>query len=125
MFGGLFGAALDGLASEVACVLVSLLYMKRLLGISIWQQIASHGSTIASLAVMSVAVLLGQRFINPVTANELVRLIVLSSLGGVAYVVTGLAIWQAGGRSGGPVSEIINIAMRFMPSGRKQADAGA
>jgi lipopolysaccharide exporter len=123
VFGGLFGAALAGLASEVVSVLVSLLYMKRLLKISIWQQIAPHGSTLASLAVMCAAVLLGQRFIDPVTANELVRLIVLSSLGGAVYVLTALAIWQAGGRLGGPVSEIINIAMRFMPSGRKQADA--
>jgi hypothetical protein len=98
--------------------------MKRLLGVSVWQQIASHGSAIAGLAVMTAAVLLGQHFINPVTANELVRLIVLSSIGGLAYVLAGLAIWQAGGRSGGPVSEIINIAMRFMPSGRKQAQAG-
>jgi O-antigen/teichoic acid export membrane protein len=125
VFGGLYGAALGRLASEVVSGILSLHYMKALLGISNWKQIAAHGVTFASLVAMSAAVLLGQRLIEPVTANSLVQLVVLSSIGGLTYVLTGLAIWLVGGRSGGPVSELISIVMRFMPKGRRHVEAAA
>lgn len=124
VLGGMLGAGYARLFCEVVCMAVSLYYMKRLLHLSIWSQLASHGLVLASLAAMTAAVLAGQRLIEPVTANEFVRLIVLSAIGGLAYVAAALAIWQAGGRSGGPVSEVVSIAVRFMPSGRKQAGAG-
>lgn len=123
--GGLIGAVLARLVSDIAGGAICTWYMRRLLGISIRKQLASHSTALLGLAVMSLAVWQAEPVVALLSSSALVKLVALSSIGGFAYAAASAAIWLVGGRSHGPVAELFGVVARFMPASSRRAEAGS
>lgn len=123
--GGLIGAALGRLASEIFSSAISAWYMRRLLGISIRQQVASHSTALLGLAVMTLAVWQAQPVVESLSSSALIQLVALSSVGGLAYAAASATLWLMGGRSHGPVAELFGVVARFLPARARPAKVGS
>lgn len=120
---GLFFFGLAGVlaARAFATVCSTLLYMRlvrKVVGVSVWEQLSGCGRTFGACLVMSAAVLLFQRSSLMHVMPGSMTLIVSIVLGGFAYLVGHALIWQLAGRPHGPEAEIGTIMQDFL---RKRA----
>ncbi|HKT86334.1 MAG TPA: lipopolysaccharide biosynthesis protein [Novosphingobium sp.] len=108
--GGLAGAAIGRALGSLANVLISMLIVRRLLGLSVSRQVASHAETLWGLVAMSGVLMLTQLSFPPtLKETPLLQLPLLITLAGLAYCGTIVAIWRLRGGHDGPVSEIAGI----------------
>jgi len=120
--GGLVGAALGRAVSAVFNCLISLMVAKKLVGVSVWYQLRSHGMTLVGLLSMSIAVLVANNtFLPLLLSSPALKLLVLSAIGALTYCGTIYAIWIARRRKEGPVAELIVILsdLAKIPSARR------
>jgi lipopolysaccharide exporter len=112
--GGMVGAALGrGLANAINCF-ISFLIVKKLVGLSVFEQLKGHAATVAGAIVMVVLVLFLQTEFEAYLASEPhIAILVLGSAGVVTYFSTVLFIWLASGRQYGVVGEVIGTVATF------------
>lgn len=122
MTGGLVGAAIGRMLGSLANSLISMLVTRRLLGLPVSLQAASHMDTLWGLAAMSTVVIFAQRSFPPLPlTTPLIELPLLIALAGMTYCATIFAIWRLRGRKDGPASEIGNVLSGMF---RKRPQAG-
>ena len=118
MTGGMIGAALGRALGSGANCLISFYVAKRLVGLSIREQVASHAATIAGVAAMAGMVAIVQyEFSALLTAEPVLAIAVLGSAGAVVYCTTILGLWLATGGRSGTVREVLRILASFLPVG--------
>lgn len=113
--GGLVGAALARLACDFVQTLITLQFTRKIFNVSVRRQLASHVSTLLGLCAMIVTVLSCSHFLSTTNASGIVRLLALTTAGGVAYCSTIFALWLAGSRHSAAFDELVSIAARFVP----------
>lgn len=114
--GGLLGAALARLAAEVISMMFELFAIRVVTGIEIAAQCAAHATTVTGLAAMTGGVMLLESVLGDERFGPVARLISEGLAGGAIYLMTVGVVWTLGGRKEGPVSELISLAERLLPS---------
>ncbi|MBD2841014.1 lipopolysaccharide biosynthesis protein [Erythrobacter rubeus] len=118
---GLLGVAFARLASDVFAALVEFLFIKRLIAIGLWRQLASHWLTVAGLGAMTAAVLTVSAAMPQDGMPLVVDLFARISVGAVTYAGTIAAIWFASGRPEGPVAIMFDVLQRIRSSRSQSA----
>lgn len=114
ILGGLVGAAAGRALSSLVNCLISFLLAKRLVSVSVWAQIRSHGLTLVGLLAMTAAVLAVEAALPPAIADRpLLLLLGLVPVGALAYGGSVLALWGLLGRRDGAVAELLGIAAQI------------
>jgi len=112
--GGLVGAAIGRTVSGLINFLISLLIARKLVDLSIREQLRSHVVTLVGLLVMSGAVLACDAVIRPLFPDDpLLTLLLLGSFGAIAYSACLVGLWLGAGRPDGAVSEVFALFARF------------
>lgn len=112
--GGMIGATIGRAVSGLMHCHINFMVVRKLLQVSIWQQLKVHGTTLAGLFAMSIAVISINRFLLlEGSADPLAQLAILTSVGALTYVCTIMLVWTAANRPDGPVPEILDIAVRI------------
>lgn len=123
MSGGLVGAAIGRALGSLANSLISMLVTRRLLGLPVSSQVASHSETLWGLLVMCALVTSAQLSFPPqLLAMPLLQLPLLIAMAGLAYCGSIFAIWRLRGGPEGPVSEIVGVVAGLF---RRRSGAGA
>lgn len=123
---GLLGVALGSLVAAVLGCAISYRFSTRLIGLSLAEQLRSHGLTFAGLAAMAATLLGLQELTGMVKSlGDLVALAVLVAAGGLAYVGTVLALWRMKGKPDGAVVEVAQIAERLLGVARLRTKPAA
>lgn len=113
IFGGLIGAAIGRLASELLTVLIEFLFLRHLLKLSLARQLKHHGLTIIGLAVMALGILLFDSALGFAEFGPAAELAIKILLGGALYAGTISLAWLALGRPAGPVTELAVLLRRL------------
>lgn len=111
--GGLVGAALGRLASEVITVMIEFLFLRHLLNISVAHQVKHHGLTICGLVSMVFGVFVTDLMLAAADVGVLVELVAKILAGGAFYAGAIGAGWLASGRPEGPVTEVVTLVRRL------------
>ena len=113
MTGGMLGAAIGRLCSDIAAALIEIFFLKRLLGIPMLRQLSQHALTFVGLAAMSVAVLLVGELVPRGQTPLLLELLVKIATGALAYGGVIVGAWAGFGRPEGPVRIIVDAIAHF------------
>lgn len=114
--GGLYGAALGRLASAFLTSVISLLLVRRLVGLTVFQQVSAHGTTFVGLCAMVATVsLAGASLGEAVAGKPLLHLLMLGGIGAATYLGVTLLLWHSRGRPEGSVSEAVDILRGLLP----------
>jgi lipopolysaccharide exporter len=112
--GGLAGAAAGRALSSLVNCLISFMVAKRLVSVSVWEQVRAHTMTLVCLLVMSAAVGASQAALPLALADRpLFQLLILAPIGALTYAGAVLAFWHLSGRRAGPVKELLKISSRI------------
>ena len=119
--GGLMGAAIGRLASEMITVLIEFLFLRHLLHLPLSQQLARHSLTLFALAVMAGAVtaLHALGAIDGMAVWQ--SLMIEVAAGAFAYATALAAGWWATGKPDGPVSELAKALQKQIAKRRGAA----
>lgn len=123
-FGGVYWAGLEGgvwgyAVSEICMMGIELLFLRRLIGLTAGSILRACSRSIASLAVMAMAVLSVAHFL-PDAAGEgaaLVRLSAQVGAGAIGYAVMHLLLWHLAGRPFGIESRLLSLLARKLSIG--------
>jgi len=117
---GFTGLIAARLISEVSVNLFSILNVRRLIGLSLFEQLLGPWRSIVSVLLMTPAVLwCNQQFTNTGTIlYVLLHLIAATATGAVVYLAASWVLWQSSGRPPGPE------ATAFAAFGRRAARRG-
>lgn len=111
--GGLIGAALGRLVSEMITVMIEFLFLRHLLNITVAHQVKHHGLTICGLVSMVFGVFAADLLLAAANVGVLIELIAKILAGGVFYAGAVCAAWLATGRPAGPVTEVVTLFQRM------------
>lgn len=117
--GGLVGAALGRLASDIFAVAVEFFLMKRMLELPIWRQISKHSFTLIGLSAMVIGVTGIEAALPSTQWHPALEFVVLSASGASIYAGSIFVLWLVQGRSHGPVNVLIDALQRIMANARK------
>lgn len=109
--GGLIGAVVTRVISEVFITLLNLALVRRLIGISITEQITANGRSGAAVGVMALVLVAVQHWAHK-SSNSVSSFFEIAALiltGVATYVITLLVFWFAAGRPAGPEVSMIEI----------------
>lgn len=122
MAGGLIGAALGRLVSELITVMIEFIFLRHLLDISVPNQLKQHGLTFCGLVSMTAGVFLADGLLANSQVNILVELVAKILVGGAFYAGAVYLAWLVAGQPAGPVTEVVALLKRVRDKlmGRKQ-----
>lgn len=119
VLGGLVGAAAGRALSSLANCLISFMVARRLVSIGVWEQIRSHGLTLASVLMMTAAVLAAQAALPPALGDRpILQLLTLVGVGVSVYCATALTVWNLSGRNDGVVTDLLRLLARVPGLGK-------
>jgi lipopolysaccharide exporter len=111
-FYGLHGAVIARALTGIIMIYINLHLIQRLIGATVWQQLANCTRSIASVVAMVVAVAVTSHFLelSDLTRFEQgVAIGVLAAAGALAYAISHVALWLLGGKPGGPETFAIEV----------------
>ncbi|MEO0061567.1 MAG: hypothetical protein RLZZ08_127 [Pseudomonadota bacterium] len=115
---GLTGLVWGRLISAVLGVAISLGMIRNMLGLSLWAQVWSNRRTLAALAVMCMAVAVGDRELVSQHFTPILRIALLVPLGGISFFGSLGLLWVSGGRRAGAEQELIGLLRGALNKGR-------
>jgi lipopolysaccharide exporter len=120
---GLTGVVVGRVASGLISTFVNMQLVSRLIGVSIWRQVAVNRRSLLSILVMTVAIWAVSRHLS-LGAGKLglfLEVAALVVLGGVAYVASNLALWRLQGKPTGPETEVRMILDALISKVRRRS----
>jgi Polysaccharide biosynthesis C-terminal domain len=109
--GGLIGIVSARCASGLVVMIINMVMVRRLLGLSCYDQIRMNGRSLISVAVMVIGVYLVGQAIGDVDGRLRLatRIVIEVTAGAVFYVCTTWALWHLAGRPEGPEREVLTV----------------
>lgn len=116
LYGGLIGAALGRLVSELITVIIEFLFLRHMLALSLWNQLKHHALTIFGLTAMT----LGLALVSPALPEMAVaiELAIKVTVGGACYAAAVFIAWLVSGKPAGPVTELMGATERALAKRR-------
>ena len=120
VFGGLPGIVYARCVAGVASTIVNMAMVRRLLSISIAEQLNANRRALLSTGLMTASgIFLSSRFPNAAGHGLLIgEIIVLCCVGAAIYSVASLIMWLSAGRPQGPEREVTRILAGILGSGK-------
>ncbi|RGP41264.1 Lipopolysaccharide biosynthesis protein WzxC [Altererythrobacter insulae] len=114
--GGLIGAAIGKLVSDVMSAAIEFVLIKRLLDLPIQRQFAVHAFTLIGLSAMAIAVIVLADALSALALPAVAELAMLSTVGASVYCAAIIMGWLALGRPEGSVSVLLDAIKRVVQS---------
>ncbi len=118
---GTDGVVVARVMSSLAMALISMSFVRKLVGLSLWRQIIGQYRIVASACVMVVfAMLLRPWVLFSVDLSLGTRLLTTIAVSATSYLAASLCLWQIAGRPAGVEALMRDLILSWAPSFRKR-----
>ena len=128
--GGLTGLIYARIITGSIAIILHMQVVKKITGLTLPTQLSANGRSIASVGVMSLAVILMKRAVDPLKTTPaalMIELTVLVAVGAAAYLLSHAGLWLAQRRPDGPEREVVRVVSimneKFTRAGRLKTQA--